>query len=70
MRTVLILFFGLGGLWLTFSYFRKNWAEIRLKTAGRMRWEDKALNYPLMFLWFGYLFVFFLGLIVNNLFIR
>jgi hypothetical protein len=49
---------------------RKNIAEIRAKKPGQHRWEDKVFNYPLMVLWFGYLMVFFGGLIVNNLVFR
>lgn len=31
---------------------------------------DLIFNYGLSFLWFGYLFAFFAGLIVNNLFLK
>jgi hypothetical protein len=67
MQVVLILVFGLAGLWLSIRHFRKNLQEIRAKPKGSHRLEDKVFNYPLMFLWFGYLVVFFGGLIVNNL---
>lgn len=70
MRIVLILLVGLGGLWLSFRHLRKNLQEIRAKPRDTVRWEDRAINYPLMALWFGYLLVFFTGLIVNNLILR
>lgn len=70
MRTVLILLVGLGGLWLSFRHLRKNIQDIKAKPKDTVRWEDRVINYPLMVLWFGYLLVFFGGLIVNNLILR
>jgi hypothetical protein len=70
IKLILILVVGLGGLWLSGKQLRKNILEIRSKPKGSHRMEDKVFNYPLMFLWFGYLIVFFGGLIVNNLIIR
>ncbi len=70
IKVILILAIGLGGLWLSLKQLRKNVAEIRSKPKGSHRMEDRFFNYPLMFLWFGYLIVFFGGLIVNNLVIR
>ncbi|MEO7425301.1 MAG: hypothetical protein ABI036_08945 [Fibrobacteria bacterium] len=70
MKLILILIIGLGGLWLSIKQLRKNLVEIRSKPKGSHRMEDKVFNYPLMFLWFGYLIVFFGGLIVNNLIIH
>lgn len=69
MKLILILIVGLGGLWLAFKQLRRNVLDIRNKPKGSHRMEDKVFNYPLMFLWFGYLIVFFGGLIVNNLII-
>ena len=70
MKLILILIVGLGGLWLSAKQLRRNVVDIRKKPKGSHRMEDKVFNYPLMFLWFGYLIVFFGGLIVNNLIIR
>jgi hypothetical protein len=70
MRTLLLLLVGLGGLWISVRHLLKNVQEIKAKPKDAMRWEDKAINYPLMALWFGYLIVFFAGLIVNNLILR
>lgn len=70
MKLILILIIGLGGLWLSFRQLRRNMLEIRSKPKGSHRLEDKIFNYPLMLLWFGYLIVFFGGLIVNNLIIH
>ena len=49
---------------------RRNLVELKSKPKGSHKFEDKVFNYPLMLLWFGYLLVFFGGLIVNNLIIR
>ncbi|MDB5102321.1 MAG: hypothetical protein JWP91_10 [Fibrobacteres bacterium] len=70
MKLILILLVGMGGLWLSVKQLLRNVREIRLKPKGAHRTEDKVFNYPLMFLWFGYLIVFFGGLIVNNLIIH
>lgn len=70
MKVILILVVGLGGLWLSIKQLHRNILEIRSKPKESHRLEDKAFNYPLMFLWFGYLIVFFGGLIVNNLILR
>ena len=67
MKIVLVLLVGLGGLWLSVRHLQKNIKEIRAKPKGSHRLEDKFFNYPLMFIWFGYLIVFFAGLIINNL---
>ncbi len=68
LKIPLLILFGLGGLWLSFRYFRKNIQEIKQKPEHKL--EDKLFNYPLMVLWFGYLMVFFSGLIVNNLILK
>ncbi len=70
IKAILVVVIGVGGLWFSIRHLRRNIAEIRAKQAGQHRIEDKFLNYPLMFLWFGYLILFFGGLIVNNLFFR
>lgn len=70
MRVVLILLVGFGGLWFTFRHLRRNIREIKAKAKDQVQPMDKAVNYPLMVLWFGYLLVFFGGLIVNNLILR
>ena len=70
VKLILILVVGLSGLWLSVKQLRRNVVEIRAKPKGSHRLEDKVFNYPLMFLWFGYLIVFFGGLIVNNLILR
>jgi hypothetical protein len=70
MRVVLILAVGLGGLWLTIRHLLRNLREIRSRTKDSIQVSDKVMNYPLMVLWFGYLIVFFGGLIINNLILR
>lgn len=70
IKAILLIAVGLSGLWFSIRNLRKNLAEIRAKKPDQHRWEDKVFNYPLMFLWFGYLIVFFGGLIVNNLILK
>lgn len=70
MRVILILAVGLGGLWFTLRHLRRNLEEFKAKSRQGLQASDKAVNYPLMVLWFGYLIVFFAGLIVNNLILR
>ncbi len=70
IRVILILAVGLVGLGLSVRHLRRNLLELKAKPKGSHRLEDKVFNYPLMFLWFGYLIVFFGGLIVNNLILR
>lgn len=70
IKAILLVAIGLTGIWFSIRHLRKNIADIRAKKPQDHRWEDKVFNYPLMFLWFGYLIVFFGGLIVNNLVFR
>ena len=58
-----------GGVGMTFSlrHLGRNWQEYRGKSKGSVKTWDLLFNYGLSFLWFAYLFVFFAGLIVNNL---
>lgn len=70
MRTVLILLVGLGGLALTLRHLWRNIQEIRTRPKDASPASEKAVNYPLMALWFGYLMIFFTGMIVNNLILR
>ena len=67
---LLILLVGSGGLWLTLRHLRRNIREIKAKPKDQVQSMDRWVNYPLMVLWFGYLVVFFGGLIVNNLILR
>lgn len=61
-----------GGLGMAFSlrHLGKNWQDYRGKSKGSVKVLDLVLNYGLGFLWFAYLFVFFAGLIVNNLLLK
>ncbi|MDR1759023.1 MAG: hypothetical protein LBR60_00685 [Fibrobacter sp.] len=64
---ILIVLVTLAGVFLTFRYCRQNLIRIREKNrAIREPWK-RALNYPFTVLWYGYLFVFFFGLTINNL---
>jgi len=70
MKTLLLLIVGSTGLWFSLKHLRRSLGEMRSKPKGSHRWEDKVFNYPLTFLWFGYLMLFFAGLIVNNLILK
>lgn len=70
MKTLLLIIIGLTGFWFSLRHLRQSVVDMRNKPRGSHRWEDKLFNYPLTFLWFGYLLVFFAGLIVNNLILK
>lgn len=57
----------LAGLSFTVLYFRRNLVRIREKNKSIESSWKRVLNYPFTIIWYGYLFVFFLGLTVNNL---
>ncbi len=65
---VLILVGGIG-IWFTVRHIKKNWIEIR-ERKGKVKTSDLVFNQGLSLLWFGYLFAFFAGLIVNNLLLK
>lgn len=67
MKALLLIVTGCAGLYYTLRILHRNVTEIRSKEKGSHSASDLYFNYPLMFLWFGYLIVFFIGLMVNNL---
>jgi hypothetical protein len=69
-KAILLLVVGATGFWFSLKHLRRSVLEIKSKPKGSHRFEDKAFNYPLTFLWFGYLLLFFAGLIVNNLILK
>lgn len=70
MKIFLIIIIGTAGILLVIRGFYSNIKEIRKKPKSTHSFGDKFFNYPLMVLWYGYLLVFFAGLIVNNLIIK
>ena len=62
----------IGGVGMAFSlrHLGRNWKDYRSKAKGSVKALDLVFNYGLSFLWFAYLFVFFAGVIVNNLIIK
>lgn len=51
----------------TAFHFKRNLVRIAEKNRSIESKSKRILNYPLTILWYGYLFVFFVGLSVNNL---
>jgi hypothetical protein len=90
LKVILLLLVGGAGIAYSVKHLRRNWIEMRGKSAApkdasdplaahrsaggavgkRAGTGDLIFNYGLSFLWFGYLFAFFAGLIVNNLLFR
>ena len=68
----IILLVATGAIGMTFSlrHLKKHWLDYRSKPKGSVKALDLLFNYGLSFVWFAYLFVFFAGLIVNNLLIK
>jgi hypothetical protein len=69
IQAILLILVGGAGIWFTARHLRKNWLEIRARK-GTVKVSDILLNQGLSLVWFGYLFVFFVGLIVNNLLLK
>lgn len=70
LKALLLIVIGSAGFWFSLKHLRRSVLEIKAKPKGAHRFEDKVFNYPLTFLWFGYLLLFFAGLIVNNLILK
>ena len=51
----------------TFFFLKRNLIRIAEKNKAIESKSKRMLNYALTILWYGYLFVFFVGLSVNNL---
>lgn len=67
MGILLVILAGIIGIVLTAHFFRKNLRIIRAKNENEKSSFKRGSNYALTVLWFSYMFVFFIGLIVNNL---
>jgi len=65
MKALLLILASLIGCFFVIRGFLKNIKEIKTKPAHTS--SDKYFNYPVMVLWYLYLFIFCLGLIFNNL---
>lgn len=63
----ILILLSLVGVAGTAFYFRRNLRRIAERNKTIESKAKRALNYPLTILWYGYLFVFFVGLSVNNL---
>jgi hypothetical protein len=70
IKILLLLIAGGFGMVFSARHLRRNWREYRGKPKGSVKAWDLVFNYGLSFLWFAYLFVFFAGLIVNNLIVK
>lgn len=69
LQAFLLVVIGGAGLWFTGRHLRRQWREIRARR-GTVKTSELVLNNGLSLLWFGYLFAFFAGLIVNNLLLK
>lgn len=63
----ILILLSLVGIAGTAFYFRRNLRRIAERNKAVESKAKRILNYPLTILWYGYLFVFFVGLSVNNL---
>jgi hypothetical protein len=70
LKAVLLIVAGGVGMWFSAKHLGRNWSEYRSKPKGSVKAMDLVFNFGLSFLWFAYLFVFFAGLIVNNLILK
>ena len=70
IKALFLIVFGGIGMGFSIRHFRRNWKDYRVKPKGSVKAMDLIFNYGLSFLWFAYLFVFFAGLIVNNLLLK
>lgn len=70
LQAVLLVLVGGAGIWFSARHLRRNWRDLRARPKGTLKAGEVILNYGLSFLWFGFLFAFFTGLIVNNLILR
>lgn len=66
-KIILLVLVGSLGMVFSFRHLRKHWQDYKSKSKGSVKIWDLLFNYGLSFVWFAYLFVFFAGLIVNNL---
>lgn len=67
MAYVLLILASIVGLAGSGYFLRKNILAIREKNKNEPKAYERALNYVLTGLWYGYLIIFFLGLTINNL---
>ena len=70
LRAIALVLIGGVGMGFSLRHLGRNWKEYRSKAKGSVKAWDLAFNYGLSFLWFAYLFVFFAGIIVNNLILK
>ena len=67
LSVLLLILVSLIGTAGTFFFLKRNLIRIAEKNKAIESKTKRMLNYPLTILWYGYLFVFFVGLSVNNL---
>ena len=70
LKAIALVLIGVVGMGFSLRHLGENWKDYRGKPKGSVKAWDLAFNYGLSFLWFAYLFVFFAGIIVNNLIIK
>lgn len=67
MAYALLILVSILGIAVSFLYLRKNIVRIKEKNKSEPKAYKRGLNYVLTGLWYGYLFVFFAGLTINNI---
>ncbi len=70
LKWIVLVLIGGAGMGFSLRHLGRNWKDYRDKPKGSVKTWDLAFNYGLSFLWFAYLFVFFAGIIVNNLILK
>ena len=65
IKIAILIIASVGGIAFTVRSARRAWTELRAKPSHAA--SDKFFNYPLMVVWYVFLFAFFGGLVVNNL---
>jgi len=67
MKAAVLILISIAGIAYNIRGFRKALLGIQLKNKTEPEAWKRVANYPTTVIWYAYLFVFFVGLTVNNL---